>query len=230
MAYPTSSDLQTWLTAEGLYNSAFSGSLSDALDAAELELEALVGSRPLIKAASATARRYDPAGPRSRLSAFGGGGRYLRLDAYLGEAPTEVMVGCDESGANGAVLTLWTDYFLEPRNWSEAGLPISGIVFHQMRYGNPGSIKVTGKWGAWTTLPADLKIALFKLAAWNLRNAIAMAATAGGIAKWDDGDVSNTYASPQDFFLGNGGEGTGLLGGYYAEARRAALRYQRVDM
>lgn len=230
MAYPSTGDFTTWLTAEGLYNAAFSGSLAGALAAAQRELEAVVGSRPFIAAGSATARRYDVPGPRSRLTSRSGGGRLLRLDSYLSEAPVSVIVGTDVDGTDGVTLTLWTDYILLPDNWSSLGVPIDAIEFRVQHFGQAASITVNGKWGAYTTLPDDLKIALYQLAAWYLRNAIVIAATSGGLAGWKDGDIETKYASPESFFLGNGNDGSGLLGGYRASALQVIGRYSRVDL
>lgn len=175
-AYPTTSDLTDYLTAQGLTAPA---NVQVHLDAAIAEWERATGYQPFKEEANAQAYYYDPVP------------LYKALDLGTGfSTVTEVAIGVSDTDPTGTVLTLSEDYELLPYNRS--GRPIEGILFRAFTVsGRARSVKVTGKRGYSSTIPDDAWRAILVRAAMYTKQGMQV----GGVAAFREGDVSVTYGT-----------------------------------
>lgn len=147
-AYPTRADIQSRIDAFGLTLTAAQSDELDALvETAVRDFEQRVG-RKMLAPATTEQRRYDP--PVNT--------RGLLLIDDLARGATAVVTYQPE-GAASESLVQGTDYFLEPvTDW--AGGPYTALRTTR-RWSSPlqlalyGSVKITGRWGYATSIPAD---------------------------------------------------------------------------
>lgn len=181
-AYPTASDVITGLQAAGLLTTDYPYISSLAAGAAEAGkdiIERTCNRRFL--AGSSEARYFDP--PTS--------GRTLFLD-YEATAISSVTLG-------GSTLTLNSNYWLLPYNYSAEGVPINRIDFAAYFFtpilaGNRRSIVVTGTWGYGATIPESVWQAMVLQAQLQLLPAIREAQNTGA-EDWREADVAEKFGT-----------------------------------
>lgn len=185
-AYPTSSDLSSYLMAHG-FTSVQIESLgyAAALRAGIERVERATGRTFL--ASSSTTRRYDP--PTDIMHT-------LQIED-LSSSPTIVYTPQDSTSET---LTVNSDYWLYPHNALAEGLPYSRIQFFRSWYSPLSSVffrslAITGYWGYGTTstgYPEDVYQAMLAASAIYLlpqiRNSIV-----GNVIEWKQADVSKKF-------------------------------------
>lgn len=222
-AAPTTSDLQTFLTASGLYDASLSGQLAAALASAQGYLETIAGVTPFVAGATATALLHDP-GPDSLFwTARQGGVRRLELQAPAVEV-TEVKVGVDKDGNNGTTLVANEGYWTEPRNAATRGRAIRAIELWVPISGQPMSIKVTARWGLRSSWPDDVWLALMQYAATEVLGPAIVMAKTGGLESWKEGDIEEKNMGAGGYF---GSES--VLGTLRASWQRVFNQYREVS-
>ena len=222
---PTTTDLQNYLTAHGLYNSALSGHLAGALDSAQDYLETIAGVTPFVAGGSATALLHDPGPDSAFWTARQGGTRRLELQMPAVEV-TEVKIGVDKDGNNGTALVLGDGYWLEPRNALTRGRAIRALELWVPIAGQPMSIKVTARWGLRSAWPDDIWVALMQYAATEVLGSAIVMQNTGGLESWKEGDIEEKnfgsggmLSSGQDSILGNMRAAWQRVFGQYREIR-----------
>lgn len=190
MAYPTATELKTFLLSAGLISDPTvpPDSYIDyqgAVDSAVLEWEQYSGWKPFLIDTNDVTRYFDP--PNSRALRFGAGLSSL----------TSVTV-------NGTVLTVGTDFFLKEENAPTEGLPYTWLEFRYRQYGSPNmrydlpkSVVIIGKWGRVATITADIKTAVLNGAAALVMNQCALRESGGGLSEWREGDVMQKYSAAE---------------------------------
>lgn len=181
-AYPTASDVITGLQAAGILTTDFPYLSSLAAGAAEAGkdlIERACNRRFL--AGSSEARYFDP--PNN--------GRTLFLD-FEATTVTSVTLG-------GSTLTLNTNYWLLPYNYSAQGVPINRIDFATifvapLLAGNRRSIVVTGTWGYGATIPETVWQAMIYQAQLQLLPAIREIQNTGA-EDWREADVAEKFGT-----------------------------------
>lgn len=124
--------------------------LSIEIASAIEEWERLTGCRPFEMEDTDSTRFFDPS--QSRILFF-------RPGPYV--SVTSITVGVVPS-SSGQVLTLNTDYFLQPYNAPENGRPFTSCRFSFDLYGSERSIKVIGRRGWAEQIPARAYQAVLK--------------------------------------------------------------------
>lgn len=181
-AYPTASDVITALASAGILTTDFPYLSSLAQGAAEngrVQVEKYCNRTFL--AGSSTARYFDPVT----------NGRTLWLPVEA-TAISSVVVG-------GSTLTLNSQYWLLPYNYSDDGIPINRIDFFNIYFsplvpGNRRSVVVTGTWGYGSTIPEPVWQAMLAVAQWNLMPAIRETQNIGA-EDWREADVSEKFGT-----------------------------------
>ena len=145
------------LMPDTTWGTSYDALLGVLITGASRAIDELYKRKPGACAVSSTAARYY--GPQQVHGSF------LRIDE-LAAAPTSVNIALtgdvdNASGSGGTYTALTTnDYFLDPDNAAEDGLPYTGLCLDTQNgdyaswYGYPRGIKVIGKWGYATTSPA----------------------------------------------------------------------------
>lgn len=146
-AYPTGSDVQTSLTAEGL---AYPPNCSGYATAASERWEQMTTYMPFL-AESVDSESYFT-NPERGLDYISFEGGFV--------AVTSVTVNLTPDDTTGTVLTLHTDYELEPYNALLRNEPYRRLVFRTSLYRGYRSIKVIGKRGYSTTITDDDWVAI----------------------------------------------------------------------
>lgn len=161
-AYPTSAECLALFTEVGI-------TLPSGLGANQLdyyryeaidEFESETGYEPFLADSSTSQLRFDPPGVNQRGRVKGGAKRLLLNNAFA--TITEVLVGVTTDFA-GTALTVDVDYRTLPLNSAALLQPITEIEFFTTQWGEPGSIRITGKRGYWTSIRAEIWGAIRKL-------------------------------------------------------------------
>ncbi len=186
------------------------------------DFEKRTGYKPFLMDESFVDRFYDPPRPSSS-------GQTLFLDAGLIEVES-VTVGYAGPGT-GTELIKDQDFFLQDYNAAAEERPyemiefsrtvLSRSDFYYVRpvVGATKSIKVSGKWGYWSTIPDDVYKAL-------IRGAASLALTdlkqglASGLVEYAEDDVKERYSVELIQKLGDG---------YEAFANRVIKNYKFVS-
>jgi len=198
--YPAGSDLQVFLTANGL-NTLLGSSFSlfafgVKAAAAVAEWENAVRWFPFLIPADpnspgnpvVTTRVFDPPGPAAVRSgnflAYRGGGRILRLPTGLAASPAPTLGIGDPPVA--LVLSNGSDSFaadaqcwLQPYDAPAQGKPYREIEFLTPMYGNPAAVSVTGAFGYSPVCQDDVWDAVLKRAAGKCFSEIALGLSQG---------------------------------------------------
>lgn len=145
------------LMPDTAWGTSYDSLLTVLITGASRAIDELYKRKPGAFAVTSTAARYfSPARMHGNL---------LRIDE-LAAAPTSVSIALtgdvdNASGSGGTYTALATsDYFLEPDNAADDGLPYTGLVLDTQNgtyaswYSYPRGVKVIGKWGFATTSPA----------------------------------------------------------------------------
>lgn len=215
-AYPTSTDLSTFLTSAGFTLTAgLTGQLVYAIDAAIADFER--ATRRTFLAGSSATRYYDPPTNRRRLL-------FLQEGGGPGELVGTITVVYQPTGSTASTLTANTDYRLLPRNAVTDGLPYDRIEFFNRYWSDPlgpsltNSLQVTGQWGySTTTIPDQVWYAMLARGAWIMFANLAQSVT-GGLANWKENDISEQY----------GDWGKNLAGQWDAQYQAAVAHYRRI--
>lgn len=152
--YPKAADLRTFLTAAGItVSDAMAELLDGQVEGARRDFEGPNGcGRIILAGETATLRRFDP--PDNDLGT-------LFLPDFV--AVTSVVYQPESGSAETLVLN--EDYFLEPSDAADRGLPYTSIDFERLRAGYPAganrrSVRITARWGYTDTMPADVWTAI----------------------------------------------------------------------
>lgn len=218
-AHPTGEDLQAFLEGNGFELSAALISLLEGAAAAAATDFGRAAERVMLAEATATARTFDPpTGPHGK----------LWVDD-LAAAPT--LVEYVPAGSTAVTLTLAEDYWLKPDNALAKGQPLTQLQFRR-RWSLPlapsllQSLRVTGRWGYGTRLPADVWQAELMRGAYNVWAQMTFSET-GGLLGWKNADRSEDYGverwtGPLKLWCGDNGSG-GVFGRTAAQYRRMSL-------
>jgi len=189
-AYPTDSDVAALAASVPLPSGfAFTGMAA----AAAAEWERRTGYRPFLGSGSGSTRVYDPPGPNRRtLSGYSllGGGRILDLESGL-YGLTSLSIGVGPS-APGTALTLGTDFWLEPLNADQIGVPWQRVRFRAPIFGLESSVAVTGLFGYGSSVPEDAWQAIARLGCALGLEALVEGLRLGAV-KWAEENVSEAY-------------------------------------
>lgn len=177
--YPNSTHLSTFFSTSGIAIPS-SANLEMLIGAAVKEFEKRTGRKMLVGAA-AEERKFDPpVNPRG----------FLNLEYDLFPTPTPIVKYSDT--------TLDAEeYRFEPINALSLEVPYTSVQFWR-RWIGPitsgiwGALSITGKWGYSDELDDDVFNAMLELAAIRLFPQ-AMSNATGGLQKWSQGRVSETY-------------------------------------
>lgn len=186
-AYPTDSDVAA-LAASVPLPSGFT--FTGMAAAAVAEWERATGYRPFLGSGMPETRTYDPPGPNRRtLAGFSllGGGRLLDLESGI-YGLTSVSIGVGPS-APGTVLTLGTDFWLDPLNADTIGVPWQRIRFRAPTFGLEGSVAVVGLFGYGALVPEDAWQAIARLGCALGLESVAEGLKSGAI-RWQEESVS----------------------------------------
>lgn len=239
--WPTEADVCAELAKAGLtelLDDAHASPLDVASELASAveEFERRTRWVPFLAAEGPESRYYDPPGPDSgRAGGYSGagdvgGGRMLWLDGGLVEL-TSLAVAVSPEDGEGEPLTAGTDFWLFPRNAAQRRLPVTGIEFRRRQHGQPASIKVEGRFGRCSPLPADAWRAVLCRAAASAYDALrTLVETSGGadesrrvVQRVRYGDQDVEFASTQT-------EREALKKGWEAAFESACKRYRRPNI
>jgi hypothetical protein len=179
------------------------------LNTARNEFERMTGYLPFLTEGTASNMLYTPASTTGYCFALPYG--YTEI--------TSVYVG-GTSDDDGTLLTAETDYYLMP----ELGNPYEVIYFKGIR--SPGTIRIVGKRGYSTEIPADAWLAVMQRAAYAFAfNAeIAVSTSDGGtVSSLKQGPVTVSYATPEGGFTGEGHKASA----YRRNFERVCAKYRR---
>lgn len=189
-AYPTASDLQTFLTAKGLVPSFTQGApasidYATLIVAARKEVEADC-QRNFLPTASSVMRVYDPPLDRNRI---------LDLEADLLSVTTLQWLPYNTTTAQ--VFAVDQDYRLGPPNAQADNAPFQYVEFFRHFYGpHPWalkrSIQIIGTWGFSLTIPEDVWQAILLKATILILPDIA-ADRSQGFKSWTQQKVTEAY-------------------------------------
>lgn len=194
-AYPTGTEVGAFieslgiLTGEELAALSTGTTLADLAEAARDAWEADTGWRPFLKDVADVSRRFDPPGPNRR-GLTRGGANLLTLEAGLLDVTT-IVTGYANTDAGNAVL-VEDDYFLGPANAGVDGRPYTAIDLLRAGWGAPQSLRITGKWGYSSVIPADAWEAIKRQAASQGFSEVLMQLT-GGMVNWHEADIVEQY-------------------------------------
>lgn len=202
-AYATGKDVEAYIKSLGIinpdtYDVAFAlMNCGLKAQAASVAWEQLVGWHPYLSSGnSQEMRRFDPPGPNH--SGWGrGGGKRLNLNAGLLQLTTlQTNMSALFNAPN--VLLPDLDYWLLDRagNYDPVALgkAIEEIEFTVPQYGVRASIHVTGLWGRYAVLPANVWLAIRHYAAYLCFAELALQITRG-LFSFKDLNVEIKYAS-----------------------------------
>lgn len=159
-AYITNTQIKA-LMPDSTWGTSFDALLTTLAERASRALDRHLKRKPGAFAVTSTAARYY--GPE-RMH-----GVLLRVDE-LAAAPTSVALALtgdidNVSGSGGTYTALaTTDYFLDPENAADEGLPYTGIRLDNLNgaysswYSYPRGVKVVGKWGYSTSANIPLEV------------------------------------------------------------------------
>jgi hypothetical protein len=156
MSYPTEAELTTFvgtipdLTLDASYDLALP--LARAISA----WESLTGWHPYIKDGTDKTHYFDP--PK-----VGTHGCVLNLRKGL-LVLTSLTTGLNYDQSGGSALTQNTDFKLWPYDGGLTGEPWTQIHFKTTPYGEPGTIKLIGRFGKVDSCPDDVKLAILSYA------------------------------------------------------------------
>jgi hypothetical protein len=197
-AYPTSTELSSYLVGTGLVSSTVAATLSltDKAAAASSGWEEATGWHPFIKDSSDVARRFDPPGPnRGHGIWWPRGGKWvLTLPAGL-LTVTSIVTGYSASSTNpqaGTAQVVEDDYWLLPDDAPLKNRPYTQVEFATCQWGEARSIRITGKWGYCETIPEDAWQAILQYGALLAAPDLAGQLT-GGLLEWTE-EAHERYA------------------------------------
>ena len=215
-AYPTTQDLEQFLTGGGLtLTNALRAVFPHVVNAAKKQFEEDCGR--VILAPSADTRRFNPPTNRDRL---------LILPYDLATLTSIVYV---PTNGTSTTFTSGTDFDPEPYNASAETKPYTQIRFYTyqwqepLNYGVRNSLRIAGRWGYATTVPDDVWLAVLARSAWSAFAQINLANTSG-IRTWTDGDRTVAYGfnTLAETWAGSDGRG-GLYGQTVSRYRRYTI-------
>lgn len=205
-AFPTISDVTTFLTEAGFLSGSLPTSLVGVAASAKEEWERDSGFVPWIALSDIT-RYFDP--PSGYILDLAGGLATLTTLTIAGQGLTE-----------------WQDFWLEPPNAVPLA-PWTFVRFAYNVYGEPQSIEVTGKWGyrlaGTNAVPQDVFDAVLRRAA---GKALAVL-RASGVAT---GPLTSVKQDDVAYAWGEGSESQVMVGGpaqWEQEWRETLARYKR---
>jgi hypothetical protein len=163
---PGSADLSSYITGLNLFDSGELAAvlarigLADKAAAAAAAWQEQTGWYPFIKDTSDVSRRFDPPGPNSHhggVWALRGGKWVLDLRAGL-LVVTSIVTGYSASTTNpqaGTAQVAEDDYWLLPEEAPLQNRPYTQVEFAAARWGDPRSVRITGRWGFCSIVPED---------------------------------------------------------------------------
>lgn len=162
------------------WGSTYDGEFARLVTVASREIDRLTGRQPGAFAVQADETRYYQGVERRR-----GPAHELWIDE-LAAAPTSVSMTIDTPRGPYTTLSS-TDYYLWPDNWQAQGVPIQKLILdiyngdYAAWYPWPQAVKVVGKFGYSTIVPADIQQAALILAARAFKRAQQAYADTGAI-------------------------------------------------
>ena len=183
--YPTESDLERYLIATGIVNSAPQSpftflDLNQLVLAAKNNFEGRIGRTIL---ATTQTRIYDPPSfPRVMLPLV------------------DDLAQMTSLSVTGVVKILNADYFLRPENADVQQKPFNLVEFAVPIYGPRKCISITGFWGYSLAIPDGPHQSILARAAYLAQPQLA-AAVSRGLVSWKEDDVSETYGTDPLGFL-----------------------------
>lgn len=190
---PNDSDVQTFLTAAGMWASGYSAVNVGIAAGIVRQFEQITGRTPMLAAASDASFYFD--GPDYRQGANLSGGVPMPLPLCF-VSISEIAYGCDSTNTTGTLYTIGDDVLLKPRNRSTQGVPIEAIEFHDFFSSAPENLRVKGKVGSFTTWPEDAWHACVMGSAAALADLIGAAAGGGITTMRDDDQTISRDANP----------------------------------
>lgn len=141
---------------------------------------------------------------------------------FIDDAVSVTSVVYQPAGSTAQTLGSGTDYWLEPANCAAKREPYTSIIFRQTWWGPipmelRHSLQVTGKFGYWKELPADVFLAML-IGGHELLLGGLSHLQSNGLLRWKEGDVEQQYgANPLAY----------LHDLWTAQAARPRAQYQR---
>lgn len=185
MAYPTGDELQAYLVTAGIIQPNTNEALDyqGFMDAAIAQWELDTGYTPFLFDNNPINRFYDTPD-----------GDFLDLQGGLLNIEDPENFTLD-----GRTLVVGTDFDLYPYDAIARGKPYTAVKFRYKldgRYATPKNISLLGEFGYCNTLPADVRIALLSLAAFNLLPSASNTTVSNGtITQIRQDDVTISYGS-----------------------------------
>ena len=173
-AYPTDSDIQSFVTSCGIsVPNTFSFAGYGA--AASASWEEQTGWQPFLRDSVATPRLYNPPGAQPVNKQWSnyqyGGARILNLYAGIPTASDLISVTCTST-----TRLINTDFFMAPINAPNINRPYTRIEFVVPYWGTANTTIITANWGFNSIIPEDAWQAILRiganLAAFDLLEAI----------------------------------------------------------
>lgn len=176
-AYPTEQDLEAFLVSAGMLSSPRTAAqapldLDSLVRKARREWEQRTGYQPFLPMTADVTKLLNPPGPTPRKTAgtYGGFGEFAFGDGFWGGGQmmgghreltlpnglvsvTSVGVGFTPT-ITGAILTFGQQYWLEPEDAADKGVPYERIRFLAPIYGPPQSVQIIGRFGYGAAVPA----------------------------------------------------------------------------
>lgn len=211
-AYPTATNLSTFLTAAG-FSTAFVAALDTTTNAAAGYQAIEKQCRRTFLAGSSAARLFDPPTGRE--------GILFIPDLATATTPT---ITYTPSGSTATTLTASDDYWLEPYHASSESLPYTRVRFLK-RWLQPvestlrRSLSITGQWGWGTTFPDEVWLAMLQQGALGLMGSLQFRTTRGR-SMWVEAGITEQFA---------GTAWTGLSGAWETNVKRVIGAYRRHD-
>lgn len=199
--YPQSSDLNDYIIQLGITTTKFGGTGSDLSTVLNLARAVEAGANLIEKRCKRVfladpttpqVRQFDP--PINRNNEID-----LMWDVY-----SISQVSYQPFGSTEQILVAGEEYWFEPLNYAELGVPIKFIKTWRVWMGPisrslRGAIKVTGKWAYGAILPAEITSAMLAEATKQLMPNIKQA-YAKGLISWEEAGVRETKgANPLDY-------------------------------
>jgi hypothetical protein len=221
-AYPSASNLQSYLNSLGLLTTAQVAALNltDRIAAATDAWEEETGWHPFIKDTSDVSRQFTPPGPNRKPGLTGRGGGYvLDLDCGL-LTVTSIVTGYSASPTSpsaGTTEVAEDDYWLLPEGAPLENRPYTQVEFAASIWGQARSIRITGKWGFCSTLPDDAFQAILRMGALQTADEL-VALRTGGMIEWEEEARERYGENPLGKYLER----------WQSDWDRAVMRYRRI--
>ena len=214
---PNDSDVQTLLTASGLWNSAYTTASTGLAASAVREFQHRTGRTPMLASASEASFYFD--GPDYRTGTNLSGGLLMNLPLPF-VSISEVAYGCSSTDTTGKLYTIGSAVLLKPANYATLEVPIESLEFHDYTSNTPMNLRVKGKVGSYVTWPQDAWIACVMGASADLLGSVGAYIAGGATTIKDDDQTVSREAAPF----------AQLIKIWKGRYESAILRYTRVEI